>query len=77
VTTTPKQIEAEREAIAWFRRSGGHCHGCGQPGDWCQCTPRNACGCRSLHVMGSGIGRDPADVFAESSPVEVEQEGMF
>lgn len=54
--------------IDWYQRTG-HCGACGCPGDWCQC-PR-PCGCRDLHPVGSGIGRDPAVVFAEVGPVEV------
>lgn len=59
---------------AWFERTG-HCGGCGQPGSFCQCTPRNPCGCRELHPMGSGIDVDPAEVYAVA--VTVEQEGLF
>ena len=53
----------------WFARTG-HCGRCGQPGDWCQCYPADACGCRDLHVMGSGRGRDPVEVFADTAPTD-------
>lgn len=55
--------------IAWHAKTG-HCGGCGQPGDWCQCTPRAPCGCHDLHPMGSGIGRDPLDLFTDQPPAE-------
>lgn len=64
------------EHSEWFTRTG-HCGGCGQPGDWCQCHEKAPCGCRELHVMGAGIGRDPAEMFADTTPVEIEQEGLF
>lgn len=50
----------------WFARTG-HCFSCGQPGSYCQCTERRPCGCRGLHLMGSGLEADPLDVFAEST----------
>lgn len=58
---------------AWFTRSG-HCGGCGQPGDFCLCTPRNPCGCRELHPMGSGLDADPLTVFA--TPVSDDQQEL-
>jgi hypothetical protein len=57
----------------WFERTGS-CGGCGQPGTWCQCAERRPCRCRDLHVMGSGIGVDPLDVFAAGGPVPVSDE---
>lgn len=71
-------FDRERHArdVEWFN-STGHCGGGGQPGDWCQCGERSACGCRALHEMGSGIGRDAADVFSDVAPVVVEQDGLF
>lgn len=47
---------------AWFERTG-HCGQCGQPGTYCTCTDRRPCGCRDLHVMGSGLGADALDQF--------------
>lgn len=51
----------------WFTRTQ-HCHGCGQPGNFCLCTTRRPCGCRDLHQMGSGIDANAPDVFAASVP---------
>lgn len=48
--------------VAWFERTG-HCGSCGQPGTFCQCTSQEPCGCRDLHVMGSGINVDPVAAF--------------
>jgi hypothetical protein len=70
------RVERAAQHADWYDRSG-HCGLCGAPGDWCQCTDRDPCGCRELHVMGSGIGRNPADVFAVDAPAEVEQQGLF
>lgn len=53
--------------LDWFDRTG-HCGGCGQPGNFCQCNPRLPCGCRDLHPMGSGIDADPLATFAEPVP---------
>lgn len=72
------RLTAEREARAArdrdFYQRTGHCGGCGNPGDWCQCT--QPCGCARLHPVGSGVGVNPADVFA-GTPVSDEQTELF
>ncbi len=57
------------DALAWHARTG-HCADCGQPGDWCQCV--HPCRCQSAHPTGSGIGRDPAELYADTVPDEQE-----
>lgn len=69
-----EQAEADRiarEQSNWYARTG-HCAACGQPGEWCLCTA--PCGCAHLHPVGSGIGRDPAVVYADT---KAEQDGLF
>lgn len=66
--------ERVAEAVTWFERTY-HCHGCGQPGAYCLCTDARPCGCAHLHTMGSGIGADAAEVFAE--PVSDDQQELF
>lgn len=58
--------EADPVAAAcdWFRRTG-HCHGCDQPGTYCQCVEAAPCGCRGLHPMGSGLAADAVETFAD------------
>lgn len=59
--------------IAWFLDTA-HCGNCGQPGDYCLCTPRNPCGCRDLHPLGSGLQDGALDRFIEVSD---DQEGLW
>lgn len=70
--TGATRAETEQRHREWFADTG-HCGLCGQPGRWCQCTPRNPCGCAALHEMGSGIGADPLETFADI-PVSDDQE---
>jgi hypothetical protein len=63
--------EQREQAHAWYRRTE-HCHGCGCPGEFCLC--RTPCVCAELHEVGSGIGRDAADVYSENV---VEQDELF
>ncbi len=65
--------EQEQAHIAFYRRSG-HCGACGQPGNYCMCTDNRPCGCRGLHVLGSGLTQDAATVFADPVP---DQDGLF
>jgi hypothetical protein len=68
-----KRTESEARApehIAWFQRTG-HCGQCGEPGNFCKCIDAYPCGCRLMHEMGSGVGVDAADVFADAAPVAV------
>jgi hypothetical protein len=57
----------------WFAATG-HCGKCGQPGDYCLCTPRQPCGCSDRHAMGSGLVPDAIEKFAEVAP---DQDGLF
>lgn len=70
-----KRAEKLAADVAWFQRTG-HCGGCGQPAQFCLCTDRTPCGCRTLHTMGSGIAADPLDVFA-APEVPVDQQELF
>jgi hypothetical protein len=68
--------ETERQRVAthieWYQRTG-HCGQCGEPGVFCVC--RTPCGCHELHECGSGLLRDPAEVFAETGSPD--QDGLF
>lgn len=69
--TGPSQTE--HRDVEWFNRTG-HCGKCGQPGNYCRCTWSARCGCRTLHVMGSGLDADAIERFAEPPP---DQDGLF
>lgn len=60
-------------AVEWFTRTG-HCHGCGQPGNFCLCRDSEPCGCRAYHPMGSGREPDALGQFVEAPP---DQDGLF
>jgi hypothetical protein len=62
--------EPHNPDAAWFARTG-HCGLCGQPGDFCLCTPRNLCGCRELHPVGTGRTTDPVELYAD--PLDLDQ----
>lgn len=62
------------EDAAFFERTG-HCGQCGQPGGYCLCTPRAACGCAHMHEMGSGL--DPAALEQFVAAASVDQGELF
>lgn len=70
---TRERRERQATARAYWRRTH-HCAGCGQPDTWCLCS--SPCDCADLHVVGCGIGVDPADAFS-TVPVSDEQAELF
>jgi len=64
-----------RQEQDWYR-STGHCGYCGQPGVFCLCTDREPCGCRELHLMGSGLLAAALEQFAEHA-VSPDQAELF
>lgn len=58
------------DAVAWYQRTG-HCHGCGNPGNYCTCR---RCLCHELHEVGSGLREGALDAFAETVVSDEQEE---
>lgn len=75
--STPDFVSGEGTDAEWFATCG-HCGHCGNPGEYCTCTPRDPCGCRHLHDMGSAKVVDALKAFEPVSEVTcADQLDMF